>query len=32
MPYDIKDLALAERGKKRIAWATRHMPVLEQIR
>jgi len=30
--YDIRDLALAERGRQRIAWAARHMPVLGQIR
>jgi adenosylhomocysteinase len=32
MNYDIKDLSLAERGRQRIAWAERHMPVLERIR
>src|SRR5215831_14268263 len=32
MSYDIRDLALAERGRQRIAWAARHMPVLGQIR
>jgi len=31
MPHDIHDLSLAERGEQRIAWATRHMPVLGQI-
>jgi adenosylhomocysteinase len=31
MPHDIHDLSLAERGQQRIAWATRHMPVLRQI-
>src|SRR5579885_1903086 len=31
MSYDIHDLALAERGQQRIAWAERHMPVLRQI-
>lgn len=31
MPHDIRDLALAERGRQRIAWAARHMPVLQQI-
>ncbi|MCC6625803.1 MAG: adenosylhomocysteinase [Chloroflexi bacterium] len=30
--YDVKDLALAEMGRKRIAWAGREMPVLAQIR
>ncbi|HEY7414377.1 MAG TPA: adenosylhomocysteinase [Ktedonobacteraceae bacterium] len=32
MSYDILDLSLAERGRQRIAWAARHMPVLGQIR
>lgn len=31
MNYDIKDISLAARGKQRIAWAARHMPVLQQI-
>src|SRR6266700_5562065 len=30
--YDIKDMALAEEGKRRIAWADRQMPVLAAIR
>ncbi len=30
--YDIKDLDLASRGKKRIEWAERRMPVLTKIR
>lgn len=30
--HDVKDLSLAEQGKKRIEWAAREMPVLEQIR
>jgi adenosylhomocysteinase len=30
--YDIKDINLAEDGKKRIAWAAREMPVLDLIR
>jgi adenosylhomocysteinase len=30
--YDVKDLALAERGRDRIAWAAIEMPVLRQIR
>jgi len=30
--YDIRDIALAERGRKRIRWAARHMPVLNQLR
>ncbi len=29
---DVKDLALAERGKRRIEWANQHMPVLQLIR
>lgn len=29
---DIKDVALAERGKKRIEWAFQAMPVLERVR
>lgn len=31
MNYDIKDLSLADRGRQRIAWAARHMPVLARI-
>src|SRR2546422_807820 len=30
--YDVKDLALAEEGKRRIEWADRQMPVLTAIR
>ncbi|MBI1870103.1 MAG: adenosylhomocysteinase [Chlamydiae bacterium] len=30
--YDVKDLALAPRGKKRIDWAEKDMPVLRLIR
>jgi adenosylhomocysteinase len=30
--YDVKDLALAEEGVRRIAWADRQMPVLAAIR
>jgi adenosylhomocysteinase len=30
--YDVKDLALAEDGKRRIEWADRQMPVLAAIR
>src|ERR671929_62307 len=30
--YDVKDLALAEEGKRRIEWADRQMPVLSAIR
>jgi len=29
---DIKDIALAEQGKRRIEWANQHMPVLQLIR
>ncbi|OGF41668.1 adenosylhomocysteinase [Candidatus Falkowbacteria bacterium RIFOXYC2_FULL_47_12] len=32
MIYDIKDINLAEGGKRRIAWAERDMPVLKQVR
>jgi adenosylhomocysteinase len=32
MDYDIRDLSLAGRGRQRIAWAARHMPVLRQVR
>ena len=30
--YDVKDLALAPEGKRRIEWADRQMPVLAAIR
>src|SRR6266545_3588202 len=30
--YDVKDLALAEKGRLRIEWAAQSMPVLAQIR
>src|SRR5215467_13233342 len=30
--YDVKDLALAEEGVRRIEWADRQMPVLSAIR
>ncbi len=30
--HDVRDLALAEVGRRRIAWADRHMPVLASIR
>ena len=30
--YDVKDLTLADEGKKRIEWADREMPVLRSIR
>jgi adenosylhomocysteinase len=29
---DVKDLGLAEKGKRRIEWANQHMPVLQLIR
>ncbi len=32
MKYDVKDLGLAEKGRLRIEWAARSMPVLKQIR
>src|SRR5512143_2846946 len=31
MKYDVKDLALAERGTRRIEWARSSMPVLRMI-
>jgi adenosylhomocysteinase len=31
-PYDVKDLALADEGVRRIEWADRNMPVLQAIR
>jgi len=30
--YDVKDLSLADAGKRRIEWADREMPVLRSIR
>ncbi|HHX38099.1 MAG TPA: adenosylhomocysteinase [Clostridiaceae bacterium] len=30
-PYDVKDLKLAPNGHKKIAWAWRHMPVLQSL-
>src|SRR5829696_7411815 len=30
--FDVKDLALADEGKRRTEWAERSMPVLRQIR
>ena len=30
--YDIKDINLADQGRKRIDWAEKEMPVLRQIR
>jgi adenosylhomocysteinase len=32
MDYDVKDLKLAERGKLKIEWAARYMPVVSLIR
>jgi len=32
IPCDVKDLSLADAGKKRIEWAFQSMPVLQQIR
>ncbi|HEU4760479.1 MAG TPA: adenosylhomocysteinase [Dehalococcoidia bacterium] len=32
MEYDVKDLALADEGVRRIEWAAREMPVIRQIR
>ena len=32
MDFDVKDLSLAEKGKLRIEWAEKDMPVLRQIR
>ncbi len=32
MDYDIKDIGLAEKGRLRIEWAGREMPVLKQIK
>jgi adenosylhomocysteinase len=29
---DVKDISLAERGKRKIEWANQHMPVLQSIR
>ncbi|HUK13224.1 MAG TPA: adenosylhomocysteinase [Thermoanaerobaculaceae bacterium] len=31
-PHDVRDLAMAPAGSRRIAWADRHMPVLASIR
>lgn len=31
MNYDVRDLSLADRGRQRIAWAARNMPVLSQL-
>jgi len=32
MPHDVADLSLSAAGQRRIAWADRHMPVLDSIR
>lgn len=32
MNYDVKDMALAAAGKKRIEWANKDMPVLQEVR
>ncbi|HKO05142.1 MAG TPA: adenosylhomocysteinase [Candidatus Acidoferrales bacterium] len=32
LPGDVKDIALAERGKRKIEWANQQMPVLQLIR
>jgi adenosylhomocysteinase len=32
VPHDVKSLALADEGRKRIEWANQSMPVLESIR
>ena len=32
MDYDIKDISLAAKGKRRIEWAERDMPVLQNVR
>ncbi|MDR1941517.1 MAG: adenosylhomocysteinase, partial [Endomicrobium sp.] len=32
MKYDVKDIKSAERGRKRIVWADKEMPVLRRIR
>lgn len=29
--YDIKDISLASKGRQRIEWAAREMPVVKQI-
>src|SRR5712672_625772 len=31
-PCDVKDIALADQGKRRIEWANQSMPVLQSIR
>jgi adenosylhomocysteinase len=32
VPFDVKDLALAEHGKRRIEWAFQSMPILQGVR
>ena len=32
LDYEIKDISLAEQGKKNIEWAQKDMPVLNSIR
>ena len=32
MDYRVKDISLAERGKRQLAWAEMHMPALMEIR
>jgi adenosylhomocysteinase len=32
MKYDIKDIGLAQNGRKRILWAGQDMPVLQRVR
>jgi len=32
MPYDVKDINLADKGRLKIEWAEAHMPVLMEIR
>ena len=32
MEYDVKDLKLAEKGKRRMEWAMKFMPVLNHIK
>lgn len=31
MPWDVRDLSLADSGRRRIEWAAKRMPVLEEI-
>jgi len=32
MDYKVKDISLAEHGRKKIRWAEEHMPVLSALR